>query len=162
MTDYKNLVSHLYSVSKKHADVVALVDGHSNPPVSMTYQQVCDEADRLALCYIKLGIKRGDRVALFADNQPLWRLTDYALLTIGAISVPRGTDSAIAELWYIIQHSEARIAILQDINLAKRLFDAGHSDALESVVLLSSSNSQNVDISQINLGACKLYFYDDI
>ncbi|TAM80105.1 MAG: long-chain fatty acid--CoA ligase [Acidobacteria bacterium] len=42
----------------------------------------------LARAFAKMGIGAGDRVALLSENRLEWALTDYAILGIGAVTVP--------------------------------------------------------------------------
>jgi len=39
------------------------------------------------------GIRKGDRVAILAENRPEWTMTDFAVLSLGAVSVPHILDS---------------------------------------------------------------------
>jgi long-chain acyl-CoA synthetase len=65
---------------------------HLMQKVGGTYQPIStaefvDRVRRLAKALSGLGVKRGDRVALMADNGPHWP-TDFASLSIGAATVP--------------------------------------------------------------------------
>lgn len=105
-----------------------------------TYTDLAIAVEELGLGFATLGVKPGDRVGLFADNSIHWILTDLALLSIGAADVPRGTDTAPAELDYLIRHSGARIVVLQDRELLDELAPvlADISD-LQAIVLQRGS-----------------------
>ena len=49
-----------------------------------------------------------------SDNRYEWIMTDSALLAIGAINIPRGTDTPTSELEYIMTHSGAKHIILEN------------------------------------------------
>src|SRR5438094_1765247 len=49
---------------------------------------------------LEIGLRRGDRVGLIADNRPEWILADLAATGSGAIDVPRGADTPASELEY--------------------------------------------------------------
>src|SRR5687768_14484971 len=55
-------------------------------PVS--HADVLDRVRSLAAALTSAGIQRGDRVGLLSENRPEWALTDYTLLSIGALTVP--------------------------------------------------------------------------
>lgn len=86
-----------------------------------TYGELKNAVEELALGFSTLGIRAGDRVGLFADNSIQWIQTDLALLSIGAVDVPRGTDTAPTEIDYLVRHSGARVVVLQDRELLDEL-----------------------------------------
>jgi len=76
----------------------------------------------LAAVLESLGVKRGDRVAIFSDNRVEWALTDYALLGLGAIVVPLYVTLAEPEVEYVLRDSEAvGVVVSTDARLRKVL-----------------------------------------
>ena len=142
MTVFSNTVSFIFETARKHPKVLAMRDDHANPPVKMNYEEMCEATDILASGFLQLGIQKDSRIAFFADNQPRWKLVDYALMSINAVSVPRGSDSAIAELWFIIKHSEAQIAVLQDCALANRMLQSEDAIQLDTIIIIDSKSKQ--------------------
>ncbi|MDR0474361.1 MAG: AMP-binding protein, partial [Treponema sp.] len=69
---------------------------------STTYRQFYEEFCFVGAGLLELGIKRGDRIGLIADNRQEWMVTDFGILSIGAIDVPRGCDITVQELVYIL------------------------------------------------------------
>lgn len=86
-----------------------------------TYGELARAVRETALGFSTLGVRPGDRVGLLADNSIQWIISDLALLTLGAVDVPRGTDTTPAEIDYLLRHSGARIAVLQDRELLEEL-----------------------------------------
>jgi long-chain acyl-CoA synthetase len=60
------------------------------------------------------GVKKGDRVALFAENSPQWVMTYFGILRAGAIVVPILTDFIPVQICNIIQHAEARLVFTSE------------------------------------------------
>lgn len=81
---------------------------------TITYHQFYEELTSLAAGLLKLGMEKGDRVALIADVGPEWLRISGALNSIGLVDVPRGTDATAEDLKYILSHSEARAVFLQN------------------------------------------------
>ena len=50
---------------------------------SMTFDQWNSRACRLANALLGLGLSKGDRVAILAENRPEWVLADMGALSIG-------------------------------------------------------------------------------
>jgi long-chain acyl-CoA synthetase len=77
-----------------------------------------DEAARrvrdLANGFLALGIGKGDAVAILATTRLEWSLTDFALGSIGAISVAIYPVSSALDTAYILEHSDAVAVIVED------------------------------------------------
>ncbi len=94
------------------------VDGHFT---KITYSDLFKKIHYLRQGFHSIGIKQYDHVALFSDNRIEWIITDLALLSLGAVDVPRGTDSTKKELLHISKHSDARFLIVENCKLLDKL-----------------------------------------
>jgi len=88
---------------------------------SITYRKFYEDVCFLAAGLIELGIKRGDRVGLIADNRQEWMLTDFAILSTGAADVPRGCDITAQELTYILSFTGCEIAFAENQKQVKKI-----------------------------------------
>jgi long-chain acyl-CoA synthetase len=79
-----------------------------------TWAQMRDEVRALAVGLRKLGFERGDVVAIVGDNRPRLYATFAAVQSIGGIAVPAYQDSVADEMAYVLDHAEARIAVVQN------------------------------------------------
>ena len=79
-------------------------------------RRIAGLSDRLA----KLGVARGDRVALFAPNCPEWHVADFAIQGLGAIVVPIYFRESRERMAYILGHSEAKVIFIAGEEQAKR------------------------------------------
>ncbi len=77
----------------------------------ISYGAAFDEVDRLAALYRRAGYGRGHRVALLLLNRPEHFLHMLALNSLGAAIVPINQDYAADEMLYLLEHSEAALAI---------------------------------------------------
>ena len=68
----------------------------------------------------KLGVGRGDRVAIFAPNCPEWHVADFAVQGLGAIVVPIYFRESRDRMAYILGHSEAKVIFVEGEEQAKR------------------------------------------
>ncbi|HEV2175987.1 MAG TPA: long-chain fatty acid--CoA ligase [Terriglobia bacterium] len=83
-----------------------------------------DEALRkvaaLARAFDRLGIRRGDRVAILAENRLEWALTDYAVLGLGAVVVPIYPTLLSPDVEFILRDSAAKgVVVSTDLQLQK-------------------------------------------
>ncbi len=80
---------------------------------------------RNTACYlISKGIKKGDKVAIFAENRYEWWIADLAILSIGAVDVPiYGTNSS-EEAQYILDNSDSKICFVSTEDHLERVVKA--------------------------------------
>ena len=79
-----------------------------------TWAQVLDDVRAYAVGLHRLGLKRGDTIAIVGANRPklYWSVT--AAQTLGAIPVPVYADAVADELCYVLAHAEVRFAAVED------------------------------------------------
>jgi long-chain acyl-CoA synthetase len=101
---------------------------------SISYRELRDATDRLACALAALGIKKGDRIALYLLNSPQFIIAYFAALKCGATVTPISPVYTSHEVRYQLQDSGARAVICQDI-----LYDkvAKSGAALDFAVLTS-------------------------
>jgi long-chain acyl-CoA synthetase len=71
----------------------------------------------------QLGVKPGDRVALFAPNRPEWHIADFAILGLGAMDVPIYFNESPDRIEYILNHSGAEVVFVAGEMQTRRLLD---------------------------------------
>ena len=79
-----------------------------------TWSQYFEEARLIAIGLGSLGFARGERVAIVGDNRPQLYWAVMAVQALGGIPVPIYQDSIEKEMEYIIDHAEARFAVVED------------------------------------------------
>ncbi len=101
-----------------------------------TYQELYNSAAAFAAGLKNLGVARGDKVGLIADNRKEWLSSDLAIIGLGAADVPRGCDATVQEIAYILSWSECKLAILENEKQLKKIFEARSSmPQLEAIIL---------------------------
>ena len=79
------------------------------------------ETDNYALGFFAEGIQAGDKVAIISGNRPEWNFCDGGIQKVGAINVPIYPTSSISDFKYILNDSEAKIAIVSDFTLFEKI-----------------------------------------
>jgi fatty-acyl-CoA synthase len=78
----------------------------------VTYARLRREVDALAgFLQQRLGVARGDRVLLYAQNCPQFIIAYYAILRADAVVVPVNPMNRTEELRHYVEDSDARVAI---------------------------------------------------
>lgn len=71
-----------------------------------SYKAFNERVDRLALGLSAIGVKRGDKVGIWAPNVPDWNTFMFAAAKIGAILVTVNTNYKQAELEYLVENAD--------------------------------------------------------
>lgn len=81
---------------------------------SVSYKDALETVKTIAGGLVSIGVKRGEHIGLISDNRKEWLQIDLALLSLGAIDIPRGCDATIGDLEYILSFAEAQIVIVEN------------------------------------------------
>jgi len=93
---------------------VAIREKHLGIWQSYTWSQYAEQARLIALGLAALGFTRGDKTAVVGDNRPALYWAMLATQALGGVAVPLYQDSIEKEMEYIVDHAEARFAIVED------------------------------------------------
>ena len=122
------------------------IDQHGNKSAALRYKaggawhdishaELLKRVTRFALALKRLGVKRGDRVAILSENRPEWAITDYACLSIGVTDVPVYPTLPANQVKYILNDSGAvAIAVSTAAQLAKVQEIRGQLPGLKHVI----------------------------
>ncbi|MDX8411822.1 MAG: long-chain fatty acid--CoA ligase [Mariprofundaceae bacterium] len=90
----------------------------------ITYEQMAMRVRRVANGLLRAGIEPGDRVALLMENVPEWAVVDYAVLAIGAVTVPLYCSYRAQDMSYVVRDAGARLVITSGGKLLRTLLAA--------------------------------------
>src|SRR5262245_20446000 len=82
---------------------------------SITYGELREATDRLACALADLGVKKGDRVALYLVNSPQFVIAYFAALKCGAAVTSISPLYTSHDVRYQLTDSRARVVVCQDI-----------------------------------------------
>jgi fatty-acyl-CoA synthase len=94
-----------------------------------SYREFNKVCRRVAKGLLKLGVKKGDHVSIWATNVPEWVILQFATAKIGAILVTINTSYRTAELEYILKQSDSN-----SLFLVKGFKDTDYMETLYEVV----------------------------
>jgi long-chain acyl-CoA synthetase len=142
-------------LAAKCGSVVCLNAPHSEPAISLTYQEVANQIKLFATGLQSLGIQPGQSIALFADNSPRWLIADQGIMSIGAFNAVRSSQAETQELLSILDNSKAQILVVEDLKTLKRLSSHLVGLSINLIILLSDERSdlnlliRTIDFTQI-------------
>ena len=100
--------------STKFADRPAYREKEYGIWQSWTWKEARDEVEALALGFLDLGMEPGDHVAIAGRNRPHFYWAMMAAQYVGAVPVPVYQDAVAEEMAYVLDHCNARFAIVED------------------------------------------------
>ena len=127
------LFDMLLNSSNEYAERIAFIYSSADIEFEVSYQKLFDDALILAKAFKSRKVGQGSKVMLLSDNRYGWIVTDFALLSLGAISVPRGSDTPTRELEFILQHADCEFLVIE----TEQLFRA-HEEMLKGLKSLKA------------------------
>ena len=85
----------------------------------ITYHELNQRIEALMAWLQKLGIQKGDKVAILSASIPNWGVSYYAITFLGAVVVPLLPDFHASEMRNILEHSGARTIFISEGLLSK-------------------------------------------
>lgn len=76
--------------------------------------------EKMAYGLQSLGFQKGDRLAIVSDTRFEWAITDMACLSLGGVTVPIYSNNTADDMQYILNDSEAKVLILENLDLFKK------------------------------------------
>lgn len=122
-----------------------------------TYRELDNDITKFALGLEKIGVKRGDHVALLLGNSPYFVIAMYGAFRLGATVIPVNPTYTPQEISYILQNGDVKTVVALDaiIPLLEKLHH--HLPAIENYIICESPQNtpQNVNLmtnlSQLDL-----------
>ncbi len=109
------------------------------PP--MCYGEFRQKSLEVAALLKERGIKKGDRVAILADNSPQWGMSYFGIVRLGAIAVPILPDFPEADVKHILNEAGTKILFTTQRQLEKLYELPGKT--LKTVITLDDGVDQN-------------------
>ncbi|MFV0387753.1 MAG: AMP-dependent synthetase/ligase [Pyrinomonadaceae bacterium] len=102
---------------------------------SISGEAAIEKIKHLALGFRSMGIEAGDKIAIISENRPEWSLTDLALLSLRAVTVPIYTTQAAEQIRYILEDSDSKMLVISGEKLWKHAEKAIQSvERLEKLI----------------------------
>ena len=115
---------------------------------SISWRGAAAKVDALAGGLKALGVVPGDRVQLVSENRPEWAMSDLAIMTSGAITVPAYVTNTPVDHLHVLTDSGAKGAIVSTRALADRVLAAADgAPDLEFVITMEAApGAEGIDV----------------
>jgi long-chain acyl-CoA synthetase len=144
--EHDSIVGSVYAHERDDPDHVIfqrLVDGDWK---DVTAAQAAEQIRSLALGLIAEGVAPGDRVALFSATRYEWPIIDFAILSVGALTVPIYETSSVEQVRHVLSDSSAVLVFAEtDAHADKIEHLKDELPDLRKVLRIDSSGASALD-----------------
>jgi long-chain acyl-CoA synthetase len=117
---------------------------------AVSWGEAAEAVDEIAAGFLALGIERSDKVAILSRTRLEWTLVDYALASIGAVSVPIYPTSSAIESAYILGNAGVRAAVCEDgEQYAKVAPVRSELEALDQIVTIDGTRGSSLSLEEL-------------
>jgi long-chain acyl-CoA synthetase len=107
----------------------------------VSWPEAAQAVEELANGLLARGIRKGDAFGIVSRTRLEWTLFDFALALVGGITAPVYPNSSAREVQYVLEHSEARGALVEDAAQLEKVAPLG----LEHVFTLAELEQLRTD-----------------
>jgi long-chain acyl-CoA synthetase len=118
----------------------------------VSWRALGEEVREVALGLMALGRQPGEAVGILSQSRAEWVRADFAILSIGCVTIPVYPTYPPETLAYIVRDSETRTLFVEDESqLAKALAAEGDMPSLETVVLMRGRAHEQTRAGRLRL-----------
>ncbi|MBW4666579.1 MAG: amino acid adenylation domain-containing protein [Cyanomargarita calcarea GSE-NOS-MK-12-04C] len=150
-----NTINHLFEKQvHKTPNNIAVVDGQTK----LTYQELNEKANQLAVILRQLGVSKGEFVGIFKDRDINFLIAILAIYKAGGAYVPIDSTYPPHRIEYMLSNSEVKF-LLTDTSLLKLLAEFKNKcPQLKSIVCLDGVIPENIQLTHHQ----ELKIYDNL
>jgi long-chain acyl-CoA synthetase len=132
--DAPTLTEALRRTAANHPDIVAV--RMPDDSTSLTWSELLSRVDAVAGGLAKLGVSRGDTVAIMLSNRPEFHVVDHAVAMLGATPFSIYVTYPAEEIEYLLTDAASRVAIVEQAFLPVVLEARKSLPNLEHVIVI--------------------------
>lgn len=140
-----SVIAAIMATCQKFPERPAFIYRVAKQEFTVDYAKLREDVILLARAFEERKIGRGSRVMLLSDNRYAWIVTDLALMALGAVSVPRGSETPTQELEFILNHARCTFVIVETDALLARHQEmlSGHRE-IKTLFIIEGSDKHTL------------------
>jgi len=115
----KTVIELLHFAAGRYGDKAYLAQKQEGRWITTSYKEADKISDSFAVAMLVHGIGRGENYAILAEGQSSWVLGEFGLLKAGCVAVPLSTKLSPEEIYFRLDHSEAKAILVSENNFSK-------------------------------------------
>src|SRR6202162_3046650 len=89
------------------------------------------------------GVRKGDRVAILSENRPEWTITDFAVLALGAVTVPIYATQTAEQTGFVLNNSGARVVAVSTKNQLEKVLAIQQQTPVERILVMDAVETEH-------------------
>jgi long-chain acyl-CoA synthetase len=132
---FPNLVTMFFTRAAEKDEAPFLWAKREGKWRAMSWRDAAEKVAALSQALRRIGLNKGDTVALVSENRPEWCIADLAIMAAGCVTVPTYITNTERDHQHILDDSGARAVIVSTQKLAKAVLPAAsRSSSCEHVI----------------------------
>ncbi len=125
----------------KYGDRVALRYKKYGIWQKISWNQYYEKSRQFALGLLALGFENGDKINILSEDRPEWLIADLGAICVSGISIGIYPTNAPPECQYVIDHSEAKILVVEDEEQLDKILEIRQDlEKLEKIIVIDTRN----------------------
>lgn len=108
----RTIGEQIAEMARKYPDDVMI--NYTDRDYKRTWKEFNEECETIARGFMALGLKKGDKISIWATNVPAWLLTFFGSAKMGGILVTVNTSYKLFEIDYQLKQSDSSALVLID------------------------------------------------
>ena len=116
----------------------------------VSYRQLLERTNQSGNLLRQLGVRPGERVVLILKDGPEFLYLFFGAIKMGAVAVPTNTQLKPAEYEYVLNDTQARVALISDALLPQlRAIPRGHLKYLREIVVVGEKSQPHLSFHEM-------------
>lgn len=119
-------VTRLYDILDRYLEEypnqeVALASKKNGKWNKISIQDYVEKTNLISYGLLAIGVGKGDKVGIVSGNRPEWNMIDFAIMQIGAVSVPIYPTISREDYQHILNHAELKVVFIDGKDLRTKI-----------------------------------------
>jgi long-chain acyl-CoA synthetase len=134
MTTYKRVFDILPQFVAIHDKKDVFASKIAGEWIKYSTHEFIDLVNQTSLGLMKIGVKKGDKIAIISPNRPEWNIMDFGIQQVGAVSVPLYPNITVEDYQYIFKDADIKLIFVADEELLSKARQAAKvSETIEEI-----------------------------
>ncbi|MEA3560856.1 MAG: AMP-binding protein [Candidatus Omnitrophota bacterium] len=140
-----DIAKKLREQAEKHPDKPSIIFKDQQ----ISFKELVSRINKLANWFLKTGVKKGDKVAIYLPNSPEYAVSYFAAFTIGAVAVPLDVRLTGQELTGVLTHSEASVLITRPLENFSLQGLSEKVEGLKNIIVCFGAEKEKYSFNEI-------------
>lgn len=118
---YKAIPEIFFETAESHPQKTALLYKKEGVYFPITYKELKEKVLVFSSALQKLGIEKGENVAILSENRPEWVISDLGVMAAGGVVVPLHITLSPKAISNVLSHSKSKILIVSNADFLNKV-----------------------------------------